>query len=139
MQDRFPQLVFHTPKVRNKSEIVYAEDLDQGNVAESLLESKGEISDSDEERFGDDVSMDHTSVALKDIYSVALKLKENFQIHSKSWHKNWPPLCTDISSESVKKVVSPLLLYFISWLLGCSKHPKGSNYVELNEGSITVN
>jgi hypothetical protein len=33
---RFPQLVFHRPKVRNKSEIVYAECLSQASVAESL-------------------------------------------------------------------------------------------------------
>ena len=136
LQDRYPQLVFHTPKVRNKSEIVYAEDLDQGNVAESLLKSKEEMNDSsDEERFEGDISIDHTSVALKDIYSVALKLKENIQVHSRSWYENWPPLSTDISSESVKKVVSPLLFNFISWLLGYSEDPEESNYVELNENA----
>ena len=64
LQDRYPQLVFRTPKVRNKSEILYVEDLDQGNVAESLLESKEEINDSsDEERFKEDISRKHKGVA----------------------------------------------------------------------------
>ena len=36
LKDRFPQLVFHTPKVRNKSEIVYVEYLCQGSVAEKI-------------------------------------------------------------------------------------------------------
>lgn len=136
LQERYPQLVFYTPKVRNKSEIIYVEDLDQGNVAESLLESKEETHDSsDEEIFEEDVSMKHTSVALKDIYSIALELKENIRIHSRSWYKNWPPLSTDISSESVEKVVSPLLFNFISWLLGYSEDPEESDYVELNENA----
>lgn len=40
LQERFPQLVFHTPKVCNKSQIVYAEDLCKENAAEMLLTSK---------------------------------------------------------------------------------------------------
>ena len=35
--ERFPQLVFHTPKVRNNSEIVYVEDLSCETVAENML------------------------------------------------------------------------------------------------------
>ena len=71
------------------------EDLDQGNVAESLLESKEEINDSsDDERFKEDISRKHKDVALKDIYSVALELKENIRTHSRSWYQNWPPLST---------------------------------------------
>ena len=103
LQDRYPQLVFHTPSVGIvKSEIMYMEDLNQGNVAESLLESKEEINDSsDEERFEEDISRKHKGVALKDIYSVALELKENIRMHSRSWYENWPPLSTDISSDSV--------------------------------------
>ena len=37
LRQRFPQLVFHTPRVRNKSEIVYVEDLCQDSVAEKCL------------------------------------------------------------------------------------------------------
>ena len=81
----------------------------------------------------EDVMMDHTNVALKDIYSVVLELRENIRIHSSSWYKNWPPLSTDISGKSVKKVVSPLLFNFIAWILGYSEDPEGSDYVELNE------
>jgi hypothetical protein len=47
LQERFPHLVFHTPKVRNRSEIVYAEDISRGNVAEMILTTE-EQSDSDE-------------------------------------------------------------------------------------------
>ena len=54
--DRFPQLVFFTPKVRNKKEIVYAEDLCKGDMAGRFLsnddetdatEDGSEISDED--------------------------------------------------------------------------------------------
>ena len=34
LQERLPQLVFHTPHVRNRSEIVYAEHTSCGNLAE---------------------------------------------------------------------------------------------------------
>ena len=136
LQERYPQLVFYTPKVRNRSEIVYVEDLYQGNVAESLLKSNEEMDDSSaEERFEEDMLMDHTSVALKDIYLVALELKENIRVHSRSWYENWPALSTDINSESVKKVVPPILFNFISWLLGYSKGPEECDYVELNDNA----
>ena len=37
LREKFPQLVFHTPKRRNKSEIVYAASICQGDVAEHYL------------------------------------------------------------------------------------------------------
>ena len=46
-QERLPQLVFHTPHVRNRSEIVYAEDTSCGNSGEMILVME-EQSDSDE-------------------------------------------------------------------------------------------
>jgi hypothetical protein len=40
LQDRFPQLVFHKPRRRFTSEIVYAEDMSHGAVAERSLNSE---------------------------------------------------------------------------------------------------
>ena len=33
----YPQLVFHTPKIRNRSEMVYPENLSAGNLADEHM------------------------------------------------------------------------------------------------------
>ena len=70
---------------------------------------------------------------LKELYSSALTLKENIRQHQESWYENWPPLAADMTGESVKKAVSPLLFNFVSWMLGYSDDPDESQYVDLDE------
>ena len=41
--------MFHRPKMRSKSEIVYAECLSPGNVAESFIDNEGENSQSSQD------------------------------------------------------------------------------------------
>ena len=40
LHERFPQLAFHTPTVRNKSEIVYVECLSQGPCSRKFSERR---------------------------------------------------------------------------------------------------
>jgi hypothetical protein len=47
LKNTFPQLVFHTPNSRNRSDIVFAECLDRGKVAETFM-SQEQKSDSEE-------------------------------------------------------------------------------------------
>ena len=47
---RFPQLLFHIPKVRNKSETVYAECLGQASVAEGFMDDDIQTSQSSHAR-----------------------------------------------------------------------------------------
>ena len=49
LRKKFPQLVFHRPKVRTKGDIVYSECLRKGSVAESLIEESDYALDSDDE------------------------------------------------------------------------------------------
>jgi hypothetical protein len=139
--ERFPQLVFHTPKVRNSSEIVYVEDLSCGTVAEKILTST-EQSDhewemtEDEEEEGVDIMEEKQidrRVPLKDLYLVALELRENIRSYHETWYQNWPPVASDITGESVRKVVSPILFNFISWVLGYSDDPEESEYADTGE------
>ena len=44
LRKKFPQLVFHRPKVRTKTDIVYSECLSKGSVAESFIEDDVETS-----------------------------------------------------------------------------------------------
>lgn len=141
LRQRFPQLVFHTPRIRNKSEIVYVEDLSQASVAERLLSSQNQsdVYTTDDEEENEDEAISEPTLAsrktaLKEIYAAALELRENIRNYCTPWYENWPPTSSDITGDSVKKVVSPLLFNFMSWLLGYSDEPE---YVKMTEESRT--
>jgi hypothetical protein len=135
--NRFPQLVFHGPKVRNKSEIVYAERLSQASVAESFMDDDIETSQSSQESESDDdigtEASTYTSATLKEIYTVGLTLRNNLHDCTSAWYKNWPPQASDITGENGRKLVSPLLFNFMAWMLGFSDDPENADYIELDE------
>ena len=131
LQKRFPQLVFHTPTVRNKSEIVYAECTSTGTIAESFLEEDAELAEADVEMPG--VSYSETGATLKEIYMVSIALRNVLRGSTATWYANWPPSASDITAESVKKLVPPLLFNFITWFLGFSDEPEDVDYIDLDE------
>ena len=139
LEERFPQLVFHKPNRGFAREIVYAEKSNYSYVAERALgavdESDLEMTDDENKDFQDDSDQRKESrkVALKELYSVALELRNNIRNNSKSWYQQWPPVASDLIGENVKKIVSPLLFNFISWLLGYSDDPQESGYVDMDE------
>ena len=140
LRERFPNLVFHAPKERNKSEIVFAECLSKGNVAESFLKENNETSQSkiDSSDEGQNTNQkklnaDDKKATLKDIYYVTLTLREILRSPTASWYESWPPLASDITGESVKKQVSPLLFNFVTWLLGFSNEPEDVEFAEVEE------
>ena len=55
---------------------------------------------------------------LRDYYMIALELREHIRDYASPWYKDWPPLASDITGYSVKKVVSPLIFNFMAWILG---------------------
>ena len=147
LQDRFPQLVFHKPRRRFTSEIVYAEDMSQGGVAERALnsEEQNDLDKMDDDEEGDEdpaeaPRIDDRRITLKELYTVALGLKENIRsTTSVSWYEQWPPLASDITVENVRKIVTPRLFNFIAWILGYSDEPEESEYVDLdNEHAVKV-
>ena len=134
--ERFPQLVFHTPTVRNKSEIVYVECLSQGRVAESDQELEAEVVDEDVVDEG--ASPDYTGATLKDMYTVGLTFKNILRGLTSDWYESWPPLASDFPAENVKKLVSPLLFKFIAWFLGFSDEPEDADYLKLDEKTTAM-
>ena len=134
--EKFPQLVFYAPKQRNKSEIVYAQSICQGVVAEHYLNEESQTSQSEMESevFGDQFLKNHEKVATtKEVYNVALTLRNILRSSTQTWYENWPPLSSDITGESVRKLVTPLLFNFVALLLGFSEDPEASEYVEVDE------
>jgi hypothetical protein len=147
LRERFPQLVFHTPTVRNKSEIVYVECLSQGRVAESFLNEDIGMSESDQELDAEVVdedvvdegaSPDYTGATLKDMYTVGLTFKNILRGLTSDWYESWPPLASDFPAENVKKLVSPLLFKFIAWFLGFSDEPEDADYLKLDEKTTAM-
>lgn len=146
LRKRYPQLVFCRPSAKNKSEIVFVEDLSQSHViyenqmnladdSSSQSETEGEDEDENTEvKENEPWDMEQTS--LRELYHVALALRD---ILSKSpkWYENWPPLSSDITGDKVKKTVPTILFNFLAWMLGASTDPELSHYVEVNEGLRT--
>ncbi len=140
LQDRLPQLVFHKPTRRFTSEIVYAEDMSQGAVAERALHSEEQHDldrmdddEDDQEEVKEAPRVDDRKITLKELYAVALGLKENIRSSCASWYDQWPPLASDITGENVRKIVNPCLFNFIAWVLGYSDEPEECEYVDLDE------
>ena len=137
LQERFPQLVFHKPKRRYNSEIVFSEDLNQGTVIERALTTDDQSDEDTEQEDDQDEESEgmvqqpnnQQGMALKDLYLVALELWGNIRTNSASWFNDRPPLASDITGDSVRKVVSPLLFNFIVWMLGYSDEPEEDTYL----------
>lgn len=138
--ERFPQLVFHTPKKRNKSEIVYAKSICKGAVAEHYLSNEGSQTSHSDTETEDEVldeqllkNPEPKAATLKEVYNVALTLRNILRSCTQAWYETWPPLASDITGESVMKLVTPLLFNFVTWLLGFSEDAEASEYVEVDE------
>ena len=114
--------------------------MSKGNLAESFLKenhetSQSEIDSSDE---GENTNRNKLNavdkkVILKDIYYVALTFRDILRSPTASWYESWPPFASNVTGESVKKQVSPLLFNFVTWLLGFSNEPEVVEYVEVEE------
>ena len=142
LQEKFPRLVFHIPKERNKSEIVFAESINTGNVAENYLNEEDETSQSESDAEDEGENEDHETftctndakkATLKDLYNAALTVRNTLRGCKASWYEHWPPLASEITGENVRKLVSPILFNFLTWLLGFSEEPEESTYVKVEE------
>eukprot|EP00794_Sanderia_malayensis_P018496 gene18496-20348_t len=136
--EKFPQLVFHTPKKRNKSEV---EDLSKGSVVESYLEeTETPMTETDDDSQREDFEIQRPSnnfkeknASLREIYFAALTLRESVIKKPTKWCDQWPQLSSDMSRNEAGKVVPPLLFNFVAWMLGFSKDPEESAFVDVDK------
>lgn len=49
------------------------------------------------------------------------------------WYETWPPVASDITGDSVRTVVSPIIFNFMAWVVGFSDEPLLNDYLEVNE------
>ena len=122
LQKRFPQLIFLTPAMRNKSKIVYARDTEASSMVESVVDLHPESSATESEEdisstgcaSSSEMASDNIGITLQDFYNVALFLRCELKGRKNvKWFNSWPPTASDISYDSVKKRVSPILLILL--------------------------
>ena len=133
--------MFHSPKARSRSDIVFAKCLDTGKVAETFMlqEQLSEASDTEEENEDRNeternaTSANHRS-SLKEMYFSALSLREFFRdCTAKHWYTTWPPVAADINVANIKNLVPPVIFNFFAWALGFSDDPEESKYINLED------
>ena len=130
MKERFPQLIFQAPKQRNKSEMVYSGCIQPSTMVENvhcidISSADTSDEDGDECEHFEQGETHKTTVTLQEIYNVALALRNELESKKPvNWYGSWPPVSSDITIDSVKKIVSPILYNFVAWLVGFSDEPE---------------
>ena len=107
-------------------------------MAEKCLEEESEMSQSEtesEDDVLDDRPLKHCQklATVKELYNSACTLRNILRSATEAWYENWPPLSSEITGESVTRLVSPCLFNFVAWLVGFSEDPEASEYVEVSE------
>lgn len=125
----YPQLVFHRPNVRTKSEIVYVESL----TSLDLLDEHMTLKSMHEEV--NDTSSYLTSVHTNELhvlYNAAMILRNIVQ--SKAGQSTpWPPLASDLTMENAKKVVPSQLFNFLAWISGSSDDAQLDEHIHVDK------
>lgn len=123
LQRNYPQLVFFIPRMRNKSEMVYVENLSSEDILDEHMTIKEQIS-------GESMGMEddyvlpessHTHLnELQILFNGAMIIRNKLSDHP-GLKLPWPPLASDISNENARNVVPIELLNFLVWICGISE------------------
>ncbi|XP_039538675.1 uncharacterized protein LOC120486602 [Pimephales promelas] len=143
----FPQLVFHSPKKRNISEMVFVETLSADKLIDRLphpsgtetTESTEVTSQSDcENRYSakagpqrpTSMASINTAEDTRTLYSAALILKM-LLCDSPGMKCPWPPTSDDLNVSEAKSAVPIELYNVISWIIGATEEPTLAHYVDI--------
>ncbi|CAB4036858.1 Hypothetical predicted protein [Paramuricea clavata] len=133
LQKSHPQLVSHAPGRRNRSTLVFAENLSAGSLAEHLIMSEEEssdgegCSDAEEERYCASTSTRYVEESNHvKLYRAAFILK-NIIKDVPVFHTRWPPTADDFNKEAIIQTVPSELFNFLCWVLGLSDEPSSES------------
>ena len=121
----YPQLVFHTPKIRNRSEMVYSENLSSGDLVDEHMSSMdfdqdGDDTDSEmewEEEIVDQGNRPCDDPCFNDVqilYNASLLLRTKIK-NGPIFDPPWPPHAADITNGTQRKLS---VLFCLMFLLG---------------------
>ena len=111
LQKSHPQLVFHPPSRRNRSEFVFVEDLSAGLLAEHFDWSEEDSSDDEEECYSCNFNVTAALILKNIIKDVPI------------FHTTWPPTADHFNKDVIFRTVPPELFDFLCWLIGQSDEP----------------
>jgi hypothetical protein len=143
IQDRYPQLVFHTSKTMNKGTLVYIDSMTADNVADtyqdmSTLESQSEDErdddddDDDDQHDGSDNCFNRDGVSMtKNMYFTALEVRK-LLTESKGVDSEWPPDSHDLTLSLARQSIPVKLYNFLAWCLGFSSDPVENQVVDIS-------
>lgn len=143
IQDRYPQLVFHTSKTMNKGTLVYIDSMTAGDVADtyqdmSTLESQSEDErdddddDDDDQHDGSDNCFNRDGVSMtKNMYFTALEVRK-LLTESKGVDSEWPPDSHDLTLSLARQSIPVKLYNFLAWCLGFSSDHVENQMVDIS-------
>lgn len=140
LQRDYPQLVFFSPSQRNKSELVYAEYSETGEVLENMepecvnfAESASYLEADSEEITGGMSQEDmQKNEEFTKLYEIALLLRSCIH-EATTFPRAWPPTSADISNEAVKEIIPSVLFNFLAWVMNKSDEPTLDSFVRLQK------
>ncbi|XP_072303353.1 uncharacterized protein [Eucyclogobius newberryi] len=129
-QADYPQITFHQPTLRNKSELVFVETLSTGTVLDDLdSASESDLGSSEHVTSGlDEEPRDllHTLFSAGIAIKNAVKQKPGVQ-----WTR--PPTSEEFNVTSVRNVVPQELFNLLAWIVGASEDPTLGELQEVSE------
>ena len=139
LQRDYPQLVFFSHSQQNKSELVYCEYSETGEVLENMeiktvnSESSSDL-EPDEEEVNAKMSQENTqrNDEFAKLYEIALLLRSCIQ-ETTMFPGAWPPTSIDISIETAKDIIPIVLFNFIAWVMNKSDEPTLDSFVQLQK------
>ena len=121
----------------NKGTLVYSDILTVGDVADCIIVPERELdtqSDSEEEEYADQNTERDKEVKARDIYFVALEIR-NLLRDSQGINVEWPPDLHDLTLTRAKEPIPVMLYNFLAWSVGFTCDPTMDKNVEISFNS----
>lgn len=137
LKSKFPSLIFHPSKCKNKSDLVYNDDLTVGNVIDASIVADDLTSpveeSSQDELSQDELLQDEQSQDEQHKTSLPSHIQKRELYHSAMFLRNilskinvdlpWPPDSNDLDYKNAAQTIPTELKHFLSLLLGFTTEP----------------
>ena len=134
---KYPLLIFHQSKLRNKGMLVYAESVTAGVVADETESHNILTSTTADEMSQDDEGAappNRNELFLKDFFYTAMKIRNT--LAEIKTNIPWPPDSHDLSLTNAAKVFPNFLINFFAWILGFSEEVEPQEQCSLTETQL---
>ena len=127
----YPQLVFHRPNVRTKSEMVYVENLSSSELVDEHMTLKTLYNEELDCNYSNNSESVHTD-EIHVLYNAAMILRNIIQ-STPGQTTPWPPLASDLTMENAKQIVPSQLFNFLAWMTGSSNDACLDEHIDVDK------